>query len=241
MYVNNEEKSKLIWQPRDPVVLLWESLKSIHEQSFNLFLSRSSQMSGVSSISPELQFSEMDIYINQLVATYLDRVMVYNDGFGAFALISLKIWRLPQRKCASKVYHPRASHVSLRLYVLEWLLSWHTFANLLITSCQKLSKQIAWFTSTRDNERMSVTDLRQTKSITSFSGEISCNMGMMKMNSESTIFSQNSITVKSLMPRAKSFSLDTRSSESINRDNSKMFQDSDSLKMSSSLDSEKVT
>ena len=88
---------------------------------------------------------------------------------------------------------------------------------------------------------MSVTDLRQTKSITSFSGEISCNMGMMKMNSESTIFSQNSITVKSLMPRAKSFSLDTRSSESINRDNSKMFQDSDSLKMSSSLDSEKVT
>ena len=66
-------------------------------------------------------------------------------------------------------------------------------------------------------------------------------MGMMKMNSESTIFSQNRITVKSLMPRAKSFSLDTRSSESINRDNSKMFQDSDSLKMSSSLDSEKVT
>ena len=58
-------------------------------------------MSGVSSISPELQFSEMDIYINQLVATYLDRVMVYSDGFGAFALISLKIWRLPQRKCAS--------------------------------------------------------------------------------------------------------------------------------------------
>ena len=61
MYVNDEEKSKLIWQPSDPVVLLWESLKSIREQSFNLFLSRSSQMSGVSSISPELQFSEMDI------------------------------------------------------------------------------------------------------------------------------------------------------------------------------------
>ena len=61
------------------------------------------------------------------------------------------------------------------------------------------------------------------------------------MNIESTIFSQNSITVKSLMPKAKSFSLDTRSSDSISRDNSKIFQDSDSVKLSSSLDSEKVT
>ena len=62
MYVNDEEKSKLIWQPSDqPVVLLWESLKSIREQSFNLFLSRNSQMSGVLSISPELQFSEKRI------------------------------------------------------------------------------------------------------------------------------------------------------------------------------------
>ena len=69
---------------------------------------------------------------------------------------------------------------------------------------------------------MSVTDLRQTKSITNFSGEISCNMRMMKMNSES----------KSLMPRAKSFSLDTRSIDRISRDNSKMFQDSESLKLS---------
>ena len=63
------------------------------------------------------------------------------------------------------------------------------------------------------------------------------------MNSESTIFSQNIDSVKSIRPTAKSFSLDTRSSDSdaISRDNSKRFQDSDSLKLSSSLDSEKVT
>ena len=59
------------------------------------------------------------------------------------------------------------------------------------------------------------------------------------MNSDSTIFSQNSDSVKSLRLRAKSFSLGTRSSDSI--DNSKRFQDSDTLKLSSSLDSEEVT
>ena len=59
------------------------------------------------------------------------------------------------------------------------------------------------------------------------------------MNSDSTIFSQNSDSVKSLRLRAKSFSLGTRSSDSI--DNSKRFQDSDTLKLSSSLHSEEVT
>ena len=33
MYVTYEEKSKLIWQASDPVVLIWEYLKSIREKS----------------------------------------------------------------------------------------------------------------------------------------------------------------------------------------------------------------
>ena len=86
-----------------------------------------------------------------------------------------------------------------------------------------------------------MTDLRTSKSITSLSGEISCNMRMMKMNSDSTIFSQNSNSVKSLRPRAKSFSFDTRSSDSSDSSKSKRLQDSDSLKLSSSLDSEEVS
>ena len=52
-------------------------MKSIREQSFNLFLSRSSQMSGVSSISPELQFSEMDIQTDVVYYSFHFLVNVY--------------------------------------------------------------------------------------------------------------------------------------------------------------------
>ena len=41
MYVTYEEKSKLIWQLSDPVVLIWESLEPICEKSINLSLSSS--------------------------------------------------------------------------------------------------------------------------------------------------------------------------------------------------------
>lgn len=58
------------------------------------------------------------------------------------------------------------------------------------------------------------------------------------MKSESRISSQNSDAVNSLRPRSKSLSLDIRSSD--NSDDSKKLQDSDSLKLSSSMDSEEV-
>ena len=63
---------------------------------------------------------------------------------------------------------------------------------------------------------------------------------MMKLNSESLSSYQNSDAVNSLTPRSKSLSLDIRSSDNSDN-NSKKLQESDSLKLSSSMDSEEVT
>ena len=62
----------------------------------------------------------------------------------------------------------------------------------------------------------------------------------MKLNSESLSSYQNSDAVNSLTPRSKSLSLDIRSSDNSDN-NSKKLQESDSLKLSSSMDSEEVT
>ena len=86
MYVNDEEKSKLIWQPSDPVVLLWES--------------------GVSSISPELQFSEMDI----------DKYTI--PVCSCQCWLTLMLW-LPSLFSALQVYRP-ASPLARSLITRLW-------------------------------------------------------------------------------------------------------------------------
>ena len=92
---------------------------------------------------------------------------------------------------------------------------------------------------------MSFNDLRRKKSISSLSEEMSSNMKLMKMRSESDLSSPKSDAVQSLRPRTKSLTLDTRNSDSLSSDSdhSKKLQDSDSLslKLSSSLNSDEFT
>jgi len=90
---------------------------------------------------------------------------------------------------------------------------------------------------------MSFNDLRRKKSISSLSEDISSNMKLMKMRSESDLSSPKSDAVQSFRPRTKSLTLDLRNSDSSDGDISKKLQDSDSLslKLSSSLDSDEIT